>query len=201
MIPSTNIVVPFKDPTRSKERLADFLSPAERKELAIALFHKTMSVLLSVTPDVLVVTDSFDVKAMAEAIGAKTLLENNARGETEAVAFATQWSVDQGFQRQVVVPADLADLRAEDLTRLLAEAVPAPSVVLVPAVGDDGTNAIMTSPPDALPFRFGKASFAGYLLRAAELSVTARVLRLESFILDVDTPEDLKAFREQLVSQ
>lgn len=130
---------------------------------------------------------------MAQELGAGVILEENARGETEAVNLATRISLERGYDRQVVIPADLADLDAREVEELLAFELAAPSVVLVPAVGDDGTNAIMTAPPDAIPFRFGRASFAEYLLRAAELGATARVLRLKSFVLDIDTPEDLNA--------
>ncbi len=196
VLPSTVIVVPFKDPTTSKQRLSEFLTPAQREELARELFRETLATLVGLPsrPAVLVVTNSPEVADFARGQGAEALVETESRGETAAVNDATRWSIERGYDRQIVIPGDMARLDTAEVERLLATVIAAPSVVLCPAVNDDGTNAIMTAPPDAVPFRFGKASFPEYLLRAAERGVSARVLRLESFVLDIDTPEDLSRF-------
>jgi 2-phospho-L-lactate guanylyltransferase len=192
----TNIVVPFKDPSSAKQRLSEFLTAEQRHALAVTLFDNTLATLTTLPsePHVLVVTDSESIASRARSLGASTLLELKGRGETAAVVAATAWSIQHRFPRQAVIPADMARLDRAEVEELLATRVSPPGVVLCPAVGDDGTNAIMTTPPDAVPFRFGQASFPEYLIRAAERGVTARVLRLSSFVLDLDTPEDLKAF-------
>lgn len=194
--PRTIIVVPFKDPARAKERLSDFLTAAQRRELALALFDSTLGTLAAFRnrAELLVVTDSAEIGARAREAEAETLVEKSSRGETAAIEEATRWNIARGFERQVVIPGDMARLDPTDINALLTFDLLPPSVILAPAVGDDGTNAIMTSPPDAVPFRFGKASFPEYLLRAAERGVQARVLRLPSFVLDIDTPEDLRRF-------
>ena len=201
--PRTCIVIPFKDPSLAKERLSEFLTSEQRRELALTLFDSTLA---SLSPfigraDLLVVTNSPMIGLRAETAGAHALVESKSRGETAAIEEATRWSIARGYERQVVIPGDMARLDPADISALLDFRLAPPSVVLSPAVGDDGTNAIMTSPPDALPFRFGKASFPEYLLRAAELGVQARVLRLKSLVLDIDTPEDLRHFmKDQLGS-
>jgi 2-phospho-L-lactate guanylyltransferase len=191
-----NIVVPFKDPSTAKQRLSEFLTADQRRILAVTLFDQTLGLLTSLPsePHILVVTDSESIAARARSAGVSTLLELKGNGETAAVQAATAWSIHHRFARQIVIPADMARLDPREVEMLIATRIPPPSVVLCPAVGDDGTNAILSSPPDAVPFRFGKASFPEYLVRAAERGVTARILRLPSFVLDLDTPEDLKSF-------
>ncbi len=192
----TVILVPFKDPVESKKRLAGALSPEQRRALALALFDQTLAVLTSVsTVDVAVITDSDAITRRAKAAGALVVSDAGADGETAAVTAATRWSVTQGYERQLVVPADMAALDPADVRTLLDTCLPSPSVVFAPAVGEDGTNAILTSPPDCLPYRFGAASFPEYLERSAALGLHVRVLRLTSLVLDIDTPEDLAAFR------
>lgn len=192
----TIIIVPFKDPTGSKKRLAGVLSAEQRREFAIALFDSTLKTLLADgTTDVAVVTGGMEVAERAQRAGAIVIPDEASAGETAAVSMAARWSADRGYARQLVVPGDMAALDAAELRRLLETRLPPPGVVFAPAVGEDGTNAILTSPPDCLPYRFGAASFPEYLARSAALGLHVRVLRLPSFLLDIDTPEDLAAFR------
>lgn len=190
------IVIPVKNPDRAKERLAGVLAAEQRRTLALVLFQGVLETLsaASLAADVLVVTDDERVEAMARTAGTSVLREERAEGETAAVERATRWTVERGYRRQVVIPGDMAELDPADLRRLLARDVPPPSVVLAPAVGDDGTNAIMTSPPDALRFRFGSRSFPDYVEQARQRNVRCEILRLDSLVLDVDTPDDLFAF-------
>lgn len=194
-VQDTVILVPFKEPTGSKTRLAHLLSPERRHALALALFDETLRVLIANgTAEVAVVTDSEVVAERARSAGALVVLDGDSRGETAAIEAATRWSAAQGYARQLVVPGDMAALDPSQLSELLACRPPDPGVVLAPAVGEDGTNAILTSPPDCLPYRFGRGSFPEYLARAATLGLHVRVLRLRSFLLDIDTPEDLREF-------
>ena len=199
-IPKTSIVIPFKNPANSKQRLSKILTGAQRYELAISLFEDTIDAVKSATNKnedrfkIIVVTDSEYVDEIAKAHGADTFIEKVSEGETAAAYAAARRSIELGFLRQVVIPGDMAALDPKDVYELLNTNPPSPSVVLCPAVGDDGTNAIMTSPPDSIPFRFGKASLPEYIEKGNKLNLNTVVIRLKSFVLDVDTPEDLKAF-------
>ena len=124
-------------------------------------------------------------------------MEESARGETAAVESATQWSCRNGFDRQLVIPGDLPCITREDIDTLLSVSPSSPSVVLCPATNDDGTNAILTSPPDALTFRFGQKSFPDYLDQARRRNIPCQVIRLPRLVLDLDTPEDLQTFLEE----
>lgn len=203
---NTNIVVPVKNPAAAKQRLGDLLTAGQRRELALAVFEHMLSVIClpagqAAGPPrdygVLIVTDSAEIETRAKSLGLPVLLEKEAKGETHAVEAATRWSCEKGFTRQIVIPADLPCVTREDIETLMSVKMKSPSVVLCPATGDDGTNAILTSPPDALKFRFGKKSFPDYVDQARRLGIPCEVIRLPRLVLDIDTPEDVRTFLEE----
>ena len=71
-------------------------------------------------------------------------------------------------------------------------------VVLVPSASGMGTNALLTSPPTVIEPRFEGASLAAHAALCRDRGIAYRVLELPSFALDVDTPEDLAAFRSHV---
>src|SRR5258707_490022 len=80
-----------------------------------------------------------------------------------------------------------------EITQLLAAHRPAPAFTIAPSRDEQGSNAIICSPPDAVPLRFGEDSFFPHLRAAEAKGIRPTVLRLPGIALDVDTPEDLAA--------
>jgi len=193
---SLNVVVPVKDPRGAKQRLASMLPQETRTILARALLEQTLGDIARYVPEAgrLLVSDDEEMAAVAEAYGAGFLHEPAAAGETRAVERATDWSLEAGFASQLVIPADMAQIEGDDLLALVNAPRESPSVILCPAVDDDGTNAILSTPPDAIGYRFGDRSFASYCARAEAAGVPFHVMRLESLVLDIDTPADVRAF-------
>jgi 2-phospho-L-lactate guanylyltransferase len=70
----------------------------------------------------------------------------------------------------------------------------APAVTLSPSRDGQGTNAVVCSPPDLLPLRFGDDSFHAHLRGARALGIEPRIVRRPGLALDIDTPEDLTVF-------
>ena len=50
-----------------------------------------------------------------------------------------------------------------------------------------GTNALVVSPPDAIPFRYGSRSSVSHLHEANEKGIRAQVMKLDSLSFDIDT--------------
>ena len=195
------VTIPIKDPTQAKSRLAKLLTPDQRKALFECLYENVLHMFstLPVTPKLLVVTDSREVADNAKKFGASILFEEEAQGETAAVESAAAWAVDHGFASMLVVPGDMAGLDEEEIHLLLHHPRPENSLILCPATDDDGTNAILSSPPNVLPFRFGGKSFPDYQGRAAANGLDVTVLRLQSLVLDLDTPDDADTFLKSTI--
>lgn len=187
------IVIPMKSPDRSKSRLAEVLSQNQRKKLTLGLFEKNLRFFHDCYPQyrVLVVTESKLIQSISESHGAEVLLEKSQQaGLNAAVTQAAEYNQRRGVETQLVIPGDIDAIDFNEIECLLSHRKETPSVVVCPSY-DGGTNAIMTTPPNIMPFSFGPDSCQVHLLSAFERGLHIKRLFLESLSFDVDRPEDL----------
>ncbi|CAH0529137.1 2-phospho-L-lactate guanylyltransferase [Vibrio hippocampi] len=187
-----NIVIPMKAPIRAKQRLMDVLSVTQRRQLAVNLYRETLSFFARHYPDIhcLVVTDSREIANIAAHYGASALLENQSTGLNAAIESATEWSIAAGYQCQMVVPADIATLDCDEFDALF-HALKSGHQVVIARAKDSGTNALLTSPPDAIDFQYGRQSALAHAQQAHANQLTVEVLDLPELSQDIDLPEDL----------
>lgn len=188
----TNIVIPMKDPTLSKTRLDPQLSSPQRQALALSMFKTTLEFFNQhfAQHHLLVVTGSEYIANIAWNYGASVLIESQP-GLRHALESAARWSVNNDFQSQLVIPADIAQLDRQEIHRLLSVHREVPSVVLCPA-DDQGTNALLTTPPNVIPFLYGINSSLAHQQAAWERGVNCQLVNLPGLSLDIDTPDDLE---------
>jgi 2-phospho-L-lactate guanylyltransferase len=195
----TYAVIPAKNFSGAKQRLATFLLPDERRLLAQAMLTDTLTACSQATAlrGFGVVTCDTRVADVAATLGADVLWEPQAGGHSQAVTFAVQTCRQRGMSTVLTIPGDIPCLTAADVDAIVAPPhLPVP-VVLVPNRDDLGTNAIVLSPPDCLPLRFGYDSFQRHLRLAAERHLAVEIRRLPRVALDIDEPEDLALFVAQ----
>jgi 2-phospho-L-lactate guanylyltransferase len=195
----TYAVIPAKSFTGAKQRLATFLRPDERRLLAQAMLTDTLTACAQATAlrGFGVVTCDTRVADVAVALGADVLWEPQAGGHSQAVTFAVQTCQQRGLSTMLTIPGDVPCITAADVDAIVAPPHPPVSVVLVPNRDDLGTNAIVLSPPDCLPLRFGYDSFQRHLRLAVERHLVVAIRRLPRVALDIDEPEDLALFVAQ----
>ncbi len=188
-----NIVIPMKDPLTSKQRLSSIFDQKERHDFALALFQRTLVFFQKnfTKHHVLVVTNSQKISLLSKRFGASVLLENKT-GLSHAINVAAQWSVQQNFTSQLVIPADIAQLDANELKLLLQQDITQPSVIICPSQ-DNGTNALLTSPPDIIEFCYGRNSAKAHQQQAYDKAVQCRQLLLDKLSVDIDFPVDLQS--------
>ncbi|MBY6069464.1 2-phospho-L-lactate guanylyltransferase [Leisingera aquaemixtae] len=190
-------VIPMKDPSKAKTRLAVALTPQERKVLAEGLFQATVAKLqeaLARLPgdavDIAVVSNSPVISRIARQVGLFCIDDQDPGSLSLAVEAAAGWAAQQGYAALCVLPGDLAAPAVEDFTRLLAHPLDEASAVFCPAK-DLGTNALLAPLPCPFPFRYGPKSLIAHLQAAEAAGLCAKVLPLTSLRIDVDTAEDL----------
>jgi coenzyme F420-0:L-glutamate ligase/coenzyme F420-1:gamma-L-glutamate ligase len=189
-------VVPAKEFTLAKQRLAEAQPAATRAALARAMLEDVLAALSGAPLDrIVVVTPDAEVAAVAEREGALVIRETEGRGHTAAVARGVERCREWGATVLLTVPGDLPCLTTDEVRRILDACGPAPAAVFVPSRSGLGTNAACLSPPDAVPLRFGEPSFADHLAAARTRGIEPVVLRLPGAGLDIDRPEDLEALR------
>ncbi len=196
-------IVPVKNLGEAKQRLSEMLSPEQRRALAHGMLLDVFKALrrTDCLDSVCVVTPDASVQRLAARMGFQIIQDQGSLGETAVVSSAIESLLQMGAKATLVLPADIPAIRAEDVEQIAqvyfseSEAKPPPpSVVIVPSRDGTGTNAVLCSPPDAIPLRFGPNSFPEHTKRARENGVHLSVLRLPRVALDLDTPEDLRCF-------
>ncbi|MEE2716571.1 MAG: 2-phospho-L-lactate guanylyltransferase [SAR324 cluster bacterium] len=194
-------VIPVKNVNEAKHRLSSVLSPAERRELFVAMFEDVLTTVLAVPEleKVVVATVCPTASAIAQRQGASLLSTGQDEGQTAAVAYACTTLAEQGAQHLLMVPGDIPLVTVEELQDVLKAHGPAPAMTLVPARDEQGSNCVVLSPPNAAPLRFGANSYFPHLDTARKLGLTLQTPKLPGISLDIDTPEDLRLLCQQPV--
>jgi 2-phospho-L-lactate/phosphoenolpyruvate guanylyltransferase len=189
-------VVPVKELERAKMRLAPLLPPESRQALMLAMLEDVLEALAA-TPGLAglaVVTVDQRAGEVATKYGAR-LIEAGARdGHTGAVAAAARVLAEEGCSGMLTLPGDIPLVTAAEIASFVAAHASAPAFTIAPSRDQRGSNAVICSPPNAVPLRFGEDSFFPHLRAAEARGIRPTVLRLPGIALDVDTPEDLTAF-------
>jgi 2-phospho-L-lactate guanylyltransferase len=187
------LLIPVKDPSRAKTRVADVLSPDERRRLAWAMFEDVSRAAGAATKaDRVVVVTSFSAAIEhARRSGWDVLVEKSQSSESASVDWASRALRERGFDVVMRLPADLPLVEARDIDALFSVELRAPGALLVPSREGTGTNAIIRTPPDLFPSRFGPNSFALHKQEAARVGVECLVVTNDRIALDIDDPLDL----------
>ena len=193
-------VLPIKDFRQAKQRLAGFLSAVERRLLAEAMAEDVLETLSQVSElsEIIVVTRDERAFELAARHGARVLAEPSNDGQSAAVERAAAALGRAGVESLLQVPGDVPGASADEIAAVLAAhgraSDGAPAVTLVPSYDRRGTNCVLCSPPDALPFAFGHDSFGPHCEAARAQGIAPRIIALPGLGLDIDTPDDLRAF-------
>lgn len=189
-------VVPVKPFALTKRRLMPLLASHERDALARAMLADVLAALASTQSlaGILVITGDADAAAMARVAGASVLADAENAGTTAAVTKAAAHLAGAGRDGMLVIPADVPLMTPEDVELIIAAHRAAPSVTLVPASVDGGTNALACSPPDVMPVCFGDHSLRRHREAARSRGIEPQLLQLEHLGHDIDRPDDLAAF-------
>jgi 2-phospho-L-lactate guanylyltransferase len=187
------ILIPVKNLSAAKQRLAAVLDQPARTELAQAMLHDVVATLAAWRRRpacALVTSDPFAVE-LARQYDFEIIPDSANPGETGAIEMATNICVARGIDSTLVIPADIPLIQASELEEILKRA-PEEGSVLAPAADGRGSNAVFRRPANLFPLRFGNDSFKPHLAAAQATGKTCIVLQLPGIAVDVDNPEDLQ---------
>jgi 2-phospho-L-lactate guanylyltransferase len=196
------ILVPVKNTSSAKQRLAAALDQPSRTALAQAMLRDVLTTLYNWParrennlPAVAVVSSDPYAAKVATEYGFEVIPDPDNPGETGAIELATRICVERGADSTLVIPADIPLIQAWELDEILKHA-PAEGSILVPAADGRGTNAAFRRPANLFPLRFGNDSFKPHHAAAQATGKPCIVLDLPGIAVDVDNPADL----QQLIS-
>jgi 2-phospho-L-lactate guanylyltransferase len=193
------ILIPVKDLTRAKQRLANLMTQAERTRLAWTMLETTFaSAARAPRADrVAIVTLYPPAIDLAEKFGMEVIIETAQVSESASVDFGSKEAKKRGAQSVLRLPIDLPLITPADIEEILKYDQPKPSVVITPSRDGSGTNAILRRPPDLFPSHFGPGSFAKHMDEAERANVECRIVHLPRIALDIDDPADLTLFMRE----
>jgi len=189
-------VIPVKETHDAKQRLAPVLSAPLRRQLALAMLEDVLAAVAMVKDlgGIVLVTVDPRAVALARRYGARTIADGAHDGHTGAVAAGARQLIADRCRTMLTLPGDLPLVVPAEIERLIAAHGAAPSFTIAPAHDDQGSNAILMSPPDAVPLRFGENSFVPHLAAARACGIEPCVVRLPGIAFDIDNPQDLHHF-------
>ena len=182
-------VVPFKGVDRSKSRLASHLSSDGRRRLSRAMLEDVLDSLADCTTldGVLLVSACRTARALAGVRGV-AFYPDQGDDLSRAVGDASAYlKTAHGVETTFFVPGDVPLVTPQDVESAIRGHR---EVTIVPDSRHMGTNAMLSTPPNAFPLRFNGRSFAVHLQLARQGGIQPRVLELPNLALDVDSFED-----------
>lgn len=187
------ILIPVKNLSAAKQRLASVLDQEARTQLAQAMLQDVLTAVTVAAERAqiaLVTSDPFAIE-LARNLQLQVIRDAQNHSETDAIEMATKACVADGVEETLVIPADIPLINSTEIEQILAKAPPRGSV-LVPAADGRGTNAILRRPADHFPLRFGNDSFKPHRAAAEATGSPCRILSLPGVGLDIDRPSDLQ---------
>ena len=186
------ILIPVKNLSNAKQRLADVLDQGVRTELAHAMLADVLQAVADYgREDVALVTNDPFALEQAAGYGFGVISDAANVSETDAIEMATGVCVSRGVERTLVIPGDIPLIEADDLTAIFAQA-PGRGSLLVPSADKRGTNAVLRAPAALFPLRFGNDSFVPHQQAALATRTSCVVISLPRVALDIDNADDLR---------
>lgn len=186
------ILVPVKNLSNAKQRLAAVLDQSSRTDLAQTMLLDVLETLANWTnhPDVGIVTNDPYALELARRFAFTVIPDNANISETDAIEMATRYCESHGVESTLVIPGDIPLIQASELQSIF-DAAPEEGTVLSPAGDGRGTNAAFRRPAGLFPLRFGNDSFKPHFAAAKATGKPCVVLSFQGIAMDVDNPSDL----------
>ena len=190
------LLLPIKDPSKGKQRLAALLEPEERTALVWTMLRDVAHAVTDcrAAERVVVVSQSTEVSQFAARRGWAVLHEETQLSESRSVDRASQLLRAEGAAAVLRLPIDIPLVRAADIESLLRFPVSVPGALIVPSADGKGTNAILRNPPDVFPSRFGPDSFRLHQEEARKAGAAVSIVHDPRIAVDLDTPADIRDF-------
>jgi 2-phospho-L-lactate/phosphoenolpyruvate guanylyltransferase len=189
-------VIPVKEFDGAKHRLSDLLSPPERRRLAETMLTDVLDAVAGCRglAGITIVTIDPQATALGKKIGARIVREGARDGHTGSVNAGRRLLAREGRGGMITLPGDIPATGASEIDAVLSAHLAAPSFTISPAHDDQGSNAVVCSPPESVPLRFGDNSYFPHLDAARRQGIEPTVVRQPGIAMDIDHPVDLALF-------
>lgn len=206
-------IVPVKPLREGKSRLAHILSSEERSSLTKKILGHTLEVL-GKTKGIfrtMVVSRDPAVLKIARKHGALTFSESDKQDLNMALTRATHIAVAQQANSILILPSDLPFLTPEDVEMMINSVeldgrngngngyhIHKRAITICSDHNEEGTNALLLSPPTGFNYRYGVGSFQQHLGEAERLGMSRVVVHTPGIKFDLDTEHDWQTYHAMM---
>ena len=189
-------IIPVKEFDGAKHRLSGLLSPPQRRLLADTMLTDMLDAVAGsqLLAGVVIVTLDPRATALGHKMGARIVTEGARDGHTGSVNAGRRLLASEGRLGMITMPGDIPATRGNEIDAVLSAHLAAPSFTISPAHDDLGSNAVVCSPPESVPLRFGDNSYFPHLDAARQQGIEPTVIRQPGIAMDIDHPVDLALF-------
>ncbi len=185
-------MVPLKGFDQAKKRLASVLTVEERRALMLAMARDVLSALSRSErlTGILIVSRAPEADALAQTFGTERFSESPDADLSQALEQAGVYLAKQLHAAgTMIVPADVPLIEPAEIDALLTQHE---EVTVIPDGNNVGTNCLICTPPNRIPYLFDGKSFKPHVAAASHDHITPKIAPSRGFALDIDTPGDLK---------
>jgi 2-phospho-L-lactate guanylyltransferase len=143
--------------------------------------------------DVVFVTADPFARALARRIGARILHEDASDGQTAAIMAAARMLAAERRGAMLTIPGDVPLVTADEINTVIDQHPVGDAFTIVPSHDELGSNAVLCSPPNRVPLRFGDNSYYPHVEAARRCGLVPKIVRLPGLALDIDHPRDVQA--------
>jgi 2-phospho-L-lactate/phosphoenolpyruvate guanylyltransferase len=196
-------IIPVKPLKRLRSEHNNKLTDEEWVKLNTNMLEAILEAIRNVktVEEILVVSKDTSFLSIARDRKVKTLQEDSGSDINMALMRATAVASMYKTHSILILAADLPLISSTDVEAFISIATQPPQMIIGPDRRNVGTNAIFLNPL-ALDFRyqFGGNSFDKHLSEAQRLNYQIAISDLRSFKIDIDSPEDFEAVKQQYLN-
>ena len=142
---------------------------------------------------ILVATNCEEAVPIIRRKGVLHLQTSEELGLNHAASEASIWLLNKNIDAMCLFPADIPLAKASEFAHLVSCHSALRGMTIVPSRDKGGTNCLILSPPNLLPFCFGADSYTEHLRQGLKLNLSCQTKFSDGIGLDIDTPCDLRA--------
>ena len=133
---------------------------------------------------------------LSKQFGALQIYDND-QGVNTAISLADKYIADKGYDCSVIFPQDIPMMESSDIDNLLSFIKSSSSIIIVPSLQFNGTNALVRCPANIMETQYDRGSYSYQLKAAKAVTQNVSVAFIRRIMLDIDDDSDLQYMIKQ----
>ncbi|MFO7837759.1 MAG: 2-phospho-L-lactate guanylyltransferase [Candidatus Thorarchaeota archaeon] len=193
-------IVPLKELRQAKSRLSPVLKGKQKEQFVLSMMTDVLAALRNseYIGRILLVTREENIEMHLDFQGIDILSDSADRDLNSALHTATTHAARlYGEKPLIVIPADVPLINESDIDTIISRGGEGSPFVVAAPSHNWGTNALLRNPPAVIDAKFGPSSFKQHRNSAHQKGIPFLEYHSPRIALDIDTPDDIKAFSQK----